>query len=146
MGNFLIVTGIGIASNSRLFLLVGLPLVTFGLLTMIHAEENYLRNKFGPQYDDYCRRVNRLFPNFTGLRKTMQGMKFNWQRLVVKEYGTTFWWTGGLTLLILKSQYQQYGRSISHQTVYGLLAVFAVLTFGFLTARFLKKTKRIKAS
>jgi protein-S-isoprenylcysteine O-methyltransferase Ste14 len=145
VGNFLIVTGVGLAANSLLFILIGLPIVTFGLIAMICAEEAYLRNKFGEQFDEYCRRVNRLLPNFSGLQETMNSMEFNWQRLVAKEYGTAYWWTAGLTLLILKSQYQQYGRAIDSRTIWILVAVLAVLTLGFLTAWFFKKTKRLRA-
>jgi len=47
VGNFLILLGVGIASNSVLFLSLGVPFFFFAYWAIIAAEENYLRNKFG---------------------------------------------------------------------------------------------------
>jgi len=70
------------------------PTSLSGLLayaSIIAAEEAYLRQKFGAQFDDYCRRVNRILPRLTGFREAIAGMRFNWRRLVTKEYNTFFW-------------------------------------------------------
>jgi protein-S-isoprenylcysteine O-methyltransferase Ste14 len=92
VGNFVILLGIGIASNSSLFLGIGMPFFAFAYCAIIAAEENYLRNKFGKEFDDYCARVNRLVPNFSGLGQTLTGMKFNWRRLITAEYGSAYVW------------------------------------------------------
>ena len=47
VGNVLILLGVGIASDSVVFLSVGVPFFLFAYWTIIAAEENYLRNKFG---------------------------------------------------------------------------------------------------
>src|SRR6266498_3883692 len=60
LGNFLILLGVGVASNSTLFLAVGIPFFAVAYWAIIAAEENYLRRKFGTEFDDYCARVNRL--------------------------------------------------------------------------------------
>src|SRR6185503_9604048 len=78
LGNYLMLLGVGVASNSLLFLCVGMPFFAFAYWAIIAAEENYLRQKFGNEFDDYCRRVNRIIPNWTGFGKTLRGMRFSW--------------------------------------------------------------------
>jgi protein-S-isoprenylcysteine O-methyltransferase Ste14 len=71
VGNFTILFGVGLASNSILFMSVAIPFLAFSYWAIIAAEENYLRNKFGNEFDDYCARVNRLLPNFSGITLTL---------------------------------------------------------------------------
>src|SRR5678816_2343789 len=71
VGNILILVGLGIASNSLLFMAVFTPLFLFFWQAIVLAEENYLRNKFGEQYNDYCKRVNRWLINPNGLGTTL---------------------------------------------------------------------------
>src|SRR5216117_3713060 len=51
IGNFLIVVGVGLASNSVLFLSVAIPFFAFAYWAIIAAEENYLRGKFRSEFD-----------------------------------------------------------------------------------------------
>jgi protein-S-isoprenylcysteine O-methyltransferase Ste14 len=141
LGNVLILTGVGIASNSMLFIVVGVPLFLFAYASIIAAEENYLRGRFGAEFDEYCRRVNRLIPRFTGLAATMRGMEFHWQRLIVKEYQTPFVWMGGLTLLVMKHYWRQQNKVL----LGSLLVWLVLLSAAFLTAWGLKKTKILRA-
>src|SRR5207244_4140971 len=103
VGNFLIILGLGIASNSLLFLVVGIPVFALAYWCMIAAEEDYLQNKFGSEFDHYCARVNRLIPNFAGIGRTLSVTRFNWYRLLTKEYGSTYIWVAAIVLLTLKS-------------------------------------------
>src|SRR4030095_6920492 len=102
-GNILILAGVGLAANSLIFMAVGMPLFLFAYRAIVAAEGNFLRQKFGPQFDDYRARVNRFLPNLSGIGETLRSMEFNWQRLIVKEYGTTFAWTAGLLVLVMKN-------------------------------------------
>ena len=143
VGNFLILLGIGIASNSVLFLGFGLTFFAFAYWAIILAEENYLRKKFGQEFDDYCARVNRLLPNFSGLAQTLNGMRFNWRRLITAEYGSTYIWLAAIILLLLKNiwlsgDYQPYGAMAR-----GLWILLAAVTVAYALARFLKKTGRL---
>src|SRR6185369_11260885 len=54
LGNFIIIVGLGVAANSWLFILLGIPFFALAYRAIIAAEENYLRNKFGKEFDDYC--------------------------------------------------------------------------------------------
>ena len=53
--------GVAIGSNSLLALLAG-GLMIAGLIANVFAEEPWMRDRFGEEYDDYCRRVPRFLP------------------------------------------------------------------------------------
>src|SRR4029079_1927767 len=95
VGNILILAGLGVASNSLLFMAVFTPLFLFFWQAIVLAEENYLRNKFGEQYDEYCKRVNRWLINFNGLGKTLRSMEFKCKRVIIREYNSTYIWMTG---------------------------------------------------
>ena len=54
--------GVAIGTNSLLALIAG-ALMIAGLIANIFAEESWMRDRFGKEYDDYCRRVPRFLPN-----------------------------------------------------------------------------------
>lgn len=145
LGNILILLGVGIAGNSLLFVLFGIPLLLFAYLAIIHAEENYLGKKFGQEFKDYCRRVNRIIPDFSGIGNTIKSMEFKWNRLVVKEYATPFVWITGLTFLIMKDTYLDYGYDASKYTLWPLSILSMVITCAFFVAWYLKKNKFLRA-
>jgi protein-S-isoprenylcysteine O-methyltransferase Ste14 len=143
LGDILIVIGLAIIANSILFYFVGIPLFILMYLAIIQAEENYLSNKFGEEYTEYYRNVNRIMPNLSGIRNTMQGMQFNWSRLVVKEYGATYTWITCSILLIMRNQYARYAREVNRNefVILCLLIVFTTILYSI--ARYLKKSKRL---
>ncbi|MES1225424.1 MAG: isoprenylcysteine carboxylmethyltransferase family protein, partial [Bacteroidota bacterium] len=59
VGNILILVGLGVASNSLLFMVVFTPLFLFFYQAIVMAEEDFLFHKFGEQYNEYRRKVNR---------------------------------------------------------------------------------------
>ena len=144
VGNFLILLGVGIASNSVVFLSVGVPFFLFAYWAIIAAEESYLRNKFGQDFDDYCTRVNRLLPNLSGLTQTLSGMRFNWHRLIRKEYGSTYIWLAGIILVTLKNIWLSgdYRHGGSLETT--LWVCLALVTVTYAVARFMKKRGLLK--
>lgn len=144
LGNLLIFTGIGVVANSLLFVLFGIPFFLFAYMAIICSEENYLENKFGQEFKDYCKRVNRIIPDFSGLPTTIQSMEFSWRRLIIKEYTTTFLWITGVLLLIIKNIYLGRGYETSKYTLL-ILSVFLLMVFlGFCTAWHLKKSKILR--
>jgi protein-S-isoprenylcysteine O-methyltransferase Ste14 len=145
LGNILILLGVGIAGNSLLFILFGIPFLLFAYAAIICAEENYLEKKFGQEFKDYCKRVNRIIPDFSGIGDTIKGMEFNWKRLIVKEYATPFAWITGLTFLVMKDAYLDYGYEASKYTVWALSILILVVTCAFFTAWYLKKNKFLRA-
>lgn len=143
VGNILIVVGLSIVANSLAFYVAGVPVFFFMYYAIIRAEETFLEGKFGPQYVEYCRTVNRFVPKLKGLRKTLRSMKFNWPRLVLKEYGTTYTWIACIIGLIARNHYLQYGAG-GDDTVYKISGIaFLLVSLLYGTARYLKLSRRL---
>jgi protein-S-isoprenylcysteine O-methyltransferase Ste14 len=145
LGNILIVIGLGIVAHSILFYVLGIPLFIFMYMAIIKAEEDYLANTFGEEYIEYCRNVNRFIPRLSGIRKTIEGMQFNWRRLIVKEYGATYLWITCMILLIMKNQLFLYGNKVNKNVLLTLSLSFFIVTLLYAVARYLKKSKRLRA-
>jgi protein-S-isoprenylcysteine O-methyltransferase Ste14 len=139
VGNFMILAGVGIASNSILFLGLGIPFFAFAYWAIIAAEENYLRNKFGKEFDDYCSRVNRLIPDFSGIKQTLAGMRFNWRQLITKEYGSAYLWVAAVILVTLKNAWLEGEYQAGRPLVWSLWILLGLATLAYGVARFLKK-------
>ena len=144
LGNFVILVGVGIASNSRLFLGISIPFFAFAYWAIIAAEENYLRNKFGQEFDDYCAHVNRLVPNPSGIRQTLTGMRFNWRRLITAEYGSTYIWLTAIILVTLKNVWLNGEYRAGSPIVWSLWMLLVIVTLAYAVARFFKKSGLLK--
>jgi protein-S-isoprenylcysteine O-methyltransferase Ste14 len=106
VGNFFLLLGLAIASNSWVFALVGVPLSLGMHKAIVAAEENFLRNKFGAQFEAYCARVSRWVPRLSGLIATVRGMQFDWRRVVMKEYRAGFDWFSATAVVVLLKLFQ----------------------------------------
>jgi protein-S-isoprenylcysteine O-methyltransferase Ste14 len=146
VGNYLILLGVSLTSNSLLFFCIAIPFFTFAYWAIIAAEENFLHNKFGGEYEDYCRRVARFWPRFSGLGRTLSSMQFNWRRLITAEYGSAYIWMAAVILVQLKNLWLRGKYHDSRQLVIWLWSSFAVVTLAYLIARFLKKSRILQAA
>lgn len=144
VGNYVILLGVGLASNSILFCAIAVPFFVFAYWAIIAAEENYLRNKFGSQFDDYCARVNRLLPNLSGLGRTLAGMRFNWRRLITAEYGSAFIWLAAVPVVTLKNAWLAGEYNAGNPIVWISWSLLAVAALAYVLARFLKKSGLLK--
>ncbi|MCB1189864.1 MAG: isoprenylcysteine carboxylmethyltransferase family protein [Leptospiraceae bacterium] len=91
LGNLLIVTGGIITINIIWYDLIVLPLFYFIYLSITVAEEEFLRGKFGKEYDEYVKNVNRFLPSNLGKwKESIEGMDFTWKRFFKKEYSSLF--------------------------------------------------------
>jgi protein-S-isoprenylcysteine O-methyltransferase Ste14 len=146
LGNFVILLGVGLASNSLLFLSLALPLFAFAYAAIIAAEEAYLRRKFGAEFDDYCARVNRLVPRLSGLSRTVAGLRFNWRRLITAEYGSAFIWLAAISLVTLKNTWMAGDYRAGNPTVWASWSLFVAACLAYALARFLKKSRLLKGA
>ena len=105
--------------------------------------EKLSKEKFGNSFDEYCKKVNRWFPNLKGFGKTFGSMHFNWKRWILKEHTTQFIWLIGITLLLLFNY-----PELTHQnkqlrnTLLGI--ILGILLIIYLLIRYLKKTGKFK--
>ena len=143
LGNLLIIAGVAIAANSILFLAVGLPFFLFAYRCIVAAEENFLEGKFGQEYVEYCKRVNRIIPDFSGFRNTLQGTKFVWKRLVSADYGTIFYWAAGIVCVFGQNVWLHEGYDTGRQIISALGVLLVLLIFAYVTARYMKKSGKL---
>jgi len=139
VGNILILMGLLVIHNSPWFYLVGVPFFLLLYLSLVLAEEDFLRRKFGRLYEDYCRRTPRFIPAFRGLGTTLKGMQFNWKKLIRKEYGTAFAWTSIVLVLIIWEDLVNLGFKEEVLEVTILACLWILVAAASVAARILKK-------
>lgn len=142
VGNILMLAGVGILSNSIFYVAVMLPVFLFIYQAIVLAEENFLRNKFRSQYDQYCDRVNRWVINPAGLASTFSTSSFNWKRYITKEYNTIYIWLSGISLVLLFKYPQLTNYDIGQRNIL-LAIILPLLLLLYLLVRFLKKSGRL---
>jgi protein-S-isoprenylcysteine O-methyltransferase Ste14 len=124
-GNLLLLVGFAIGANSVLLLAIGVPLAVLVHVGIIAAEEDFLRGKFGADYDDFVRRVPRLIPRLSGLGRTLSGMEFNWRRVVVKEFYAPLGWLSGLAIVAALNEWRD-GPQPHDRVVYAVVAAIVI--------------------
>ena len=136
VGNILMLLGVGILANSLIYVAIIMPLFLFIYQAIVLAEENFLRGKFGADFDAYCAKVNRWIPSLKGIGATFSSMEFNWKRWVLKEYTTQFIWLAGIALLIIRL-YQI--EDVMTNSIYAVI----ILAIGYGIVRYLKKSGKM---
>ncbi|HQR48871.1 MAG TPA: isoprenylcysteine carboxylmethyltransferase family protein [Steroidobacteraceae bacterium] len=145
VGNLLILSGMAVTSNCWSTVLVAIPLTAFIYRAIVAAEENYLRGRFGADFDAYCARVPRFVPRLQGLGETFSSMDFRWRRVVVKEYGTPTAWVL-VWCAIVAWNLTRHDQAALRPWALPMLEIVAILAvIGWATARILKKTGRVVA-
>jgi len=142
VGNFLLLVGLMMIWNSALGYAVAAALA-IGLFCMARAEEVFLRRKFGAAFDAYCARVPRFIPRLRGLGRTLAGFRFDWKRVVRKEYGTTFSWTTTAVALLMLERVIWDGCAAAAPALLRLGAAWLVAAALWGTARWMKKRRRL---
>ncbi|WP_159473842.1 isoprenylcysteine carboxylmethyltransferase family protein [Dyadobacter sp. 3J3] len=141
VGNILMLLGVGILSNSWIYLGIVFPIFLFIYQSIVMAEENFLQNKFGFEFVNYCRRVNRWVINLDGIESTFSEMKFNYKRWILKEYNTLFIWLAGIAAIILF----EYEHLVPDPDIrIGIfLSIFVALGIVYCYVRYLKKSGKM---
>jgi protein-S-isoprenylcysteine O-methyltransferase Ste14 len=142
VGNILMLLGVGILSNSLIYVMVVIPLFILIYHSIVLAEERFLQQKFGEQFKAYCKRVNRWIPDFSNISDTFKSMKFKGKRWLLKEYNTQYVWLTGITLILLL-KYPQLTDYNSHVRNILLAIILTILLFLYLLVRYLKKSERL---
>jgi len=109
--------------------------------TIVLAEEDFLSRKFGDEFTDYRRRVNRWIPSLKGLSQTFSSMTFHWKRWLIKEYNTQFIWLCGITLILLFKFPQLTDYDVRQRNIL-LGIILAILLLFYLSIRYMKKSGR----
>ncbi len=83
IGNIIIYFGLGLMSNAIFPYLQILALVYFWYQyhSIVKEEESYLKSKFGNNYLDYCKKVNRFFPKLKKYtNQDIEQPEFSWKK------------------------------------------------------------------
>ena len=80
---------------------------------------------------------------FAGLSESLKDMRWDWRRVVRKEYGTTFTWVICVLGLLAWEHYLYFGYSVG-DVVYWILGIlFGLACLLWLAARVAKKSERL---
>jgi protein-S-isoprenylcysteine O-methyltransferase Ste14 len=142
VGNILMLLGVGILSNSAYYVGILIPVFLFIYQAIVLAEENFLRNKFGEQFNVYCSKVNRWWINLSHIGKTFGSMQFNAKRWILKEYNTQFVWLAGIAAILLIN-YPHLTENDPHFRNSLLTGAFIFLALGYILVRYLKKSGKM---
>lgn len=144
VGNILMLLGVGILANSLIYVGIVMPLFLFIYQTIVLAEENFLRNKFGAQFDAYCSRVNRWLINFGGISETFQDMRFNYKRWLLKEYNTLMVWLTGIVAILVFKYPEIVPEAENRVPVFVVIVLILGAMYGYI--RYLKKSGKMTDS
>lgn len=143
LANLLVVLGLAIVHNGLAMYLIGVPFFAGAYFCIVRAEEHYLREQFGAAYIDYCRRVPRWVPSFHGLSRTLRKTRFDWTRVLRKEYGTPFAWVSGLLVLLVWEHTVPGASPIGRLELRAIVTTWAVFAILYVVVRTLKLSGRL---
>ena len=147
VGNGLIAIGMTMHFGSPVGYIILIPFFLFVYQAIVAAEEAYLRGKFGAEYEDYEKSVNRYVPALSRIRESFAGMRFDWRRSVKKDLGTIVGLTIGLIMLPVWRAYFLYGLEATKAAAMRALWLTLGITAVYLFLLKLKKSDRLfKAS
>ena len=144
LGNILVLLGLFLIHDNWWVYAIGVPFFLIGYAAIVAAEEAFLRGKFGAGYDAYASAVPRWIPRWRGLAESLDGIEFNWRRVILKEYGSTFAWTSGATVLMIYDTLAHFPYAARRGYIDLLGGVLVLLTAAWGTVRYLKKSRRLR--
>lgn len=126
-GNMLIYTGVFLMHGNPLVMVLG-PLVMFGIYaSIIAAEEYFLRHEFAEAYARYCADVPRWIPRFSALPAALEGMTFNFKKVLVKDYSTVASTTLVLLFVEMLETWNETRFPLTHPPIDLVAAIASVL-------------------
>jgi hypothetical protein len=143
LGNFLILIGLAIVHNGWAMYFLALPFFVFAYSALVRSEEEYLAERFGEEYRAYAARVPRWWPVLHGWRETLRAGRFDWLKVIRKEYGTSFAWGCGFLLLLALEHLTPPADPISATERVTVAATGSALAVAYLTIRTLKLRGRL---
>jgi protein-S-isoprenylcysteine O-methyltransferase Ste14 len=134
VGNLLAAAGILVVHNNPMVYLIGGVFTLASYQAIVLTEERFLRNKFGEEFEQYCREVPRWRPRLSRLRGATDGMTFQWGKVVMKDYSTCCTWVVITTLLFMYEGYREAGTDSGRLIIGGAVlagaGLFSLLVHG----------------
>ena len=145
VGNVLIYFGLIVVWNSPWMYAIAVPFYLFMYSCIVAAEEEFLFGKFGAAYDAYCRDVPRWIPDLRRLGAGLEGMAFNWRRVVLREYGTIAALVLTASILLIVETWVFAAPAARGPQITGIITFMSVVIALWAITRWLKLTKRLRA-
>ena len=142
VGNALIAVGMAKYMGAPRAILIVVPFFLFVYQAIVFAEEEYLRNKFGAEYGEYCARVNRFIPSLGNIRQSFAGMQLDWKTSIKKDLGTVVGLAIGLLLIPVWRTYFHAGWDAAVSAGMTSFAIACTCGFSYALLLYLKKRKR----
>lgn len=101
VGNFLIVLGLLLVAHSTWVYVIALAFFFGSYFFIIRAEENFLRSRFGPVFDDFFQKVPRWVPRFSRAYEGKLKDRFDTKRALKKEHNPFAAWASAAVALQL---------------------------------------------
>jgi protein-S-isoprenylcysteine O-methyltransferase Ste14 len=147
VGNFLIVTGGIVTLNLLPYYIIFLPLFYLIYYSITLAEEEYLKGKFGREYEEYLKSVNRYIPgNLSKIGDSFRDLEFTWKRFFKREYSSTV--VIFFAILLADIVKFRYRHNLPFDSLPSLMmwGVIALLISGLIIVRILARTGRLEWS
>jgi protein-S-isoprenylcysteine O-methyltransferase Ste14 len=143
IGNFLGIVGISMIYGSPWVYALVVPLFSYIYISIILTEEDYLRKRFGAEFEAYCKKVSRFVPRFDHLKETLHKSTYDWKKAIRKDYGTFIGVLVGCAMAWLGKMYYFYDLGHSPYRVFIVAFPLVLLASLYGWVRFLKKSGRI---
>lgn len=143
VGNYLILVGFVLLYGSLWAYAVILPLFTLVYYSIVKNEESYLQEKFGREYAEYAASVNRFIPNLRGIKHSLQSYRYDWKKVLRKEYGTIALLLCGILAMAIWKDMMIFGYERKQSEIRLLALMFIPVILFYSVARYLKKTGRL---
>ncbi len=143
VGNVIIYFSIFLMHGSLIVLLFGTALFTFIYISLIAAEENFLANKFGAQFDEYCAKTPRWLPNLLQLKAAVQDMEFDYKKVMLKDYTTMF---NTLSIIFGIEIYKEMALTHDYYRGTALIACILAMAIAVFLIKSYKKKQSIEAA
>lgn len=132
LGNLLIIAGLVLIANCRWWYIFILPGFMGAYWAIVLAEEEFLRQRFGQDYVEYARTVNRFVPTVRALRQSLTTCSFSWRRALRKEGGVLSTWLFAAIILLV---WEQWTRGGVTEGMTGIPLLLLMLLLTLLTYR-----------
>ncbi|MFN2546839.1 MAG: isoprenylcysteine carboxylmethyltransferase family protein [Myxococcales bacterium] len=111
LGNLGIVLGLCLIAHDPLLLVIVAALFALQYRAIIAAEEGFLRDRFGPQFDDYCSKVPRFWPRIRGHPADFR--EWDWRRALRKEHNPAAAWIALAIVLVALDHQRKWPYAIA---------------------------------
>jgi protein-S-isoprenylcysteine O-methyltransferase Ste14 len=143
VGNALIAVGMGLSTCSPVVYGLIIPFFLFVYQAIVSAEEQYLRNKFGAEYEAYCARVNRFIPSLRLIPEAFSGMRYNGTLALRHDLSTIVGFAMGLIALPVWRTYFLEGLPEAHTAAVKAVILSCAVGLVYAPLLYLKRHERL---